>query len=175
MTDLNSTLQQVKSKENFFERMKRWIPGYDGYVNRDNSRELDTMLRNKLAIELDSNHTKIKNTMLNLSHNKKLFESEGVDKTDKRLQTAVNKFRSAARGYSGAFDVVKVKDDKLNMLYQFDENMMNAVEQISGAISEMESASSQNAEIAASVDKVNQMLDMLIKSFDERENILNTV
>ena len=175
MTDLNSTLQQIKSKESFLEKMKRWIPGYDGYVNRDNSRELDTLLRGKLATELDSNHTKLKNTILGLAQRGKLFESDGIDKTDKRLQGAVNKFRSAARGYSGAFDVVKVKDDKLNMLYQFDENLMNAVQQISDTCTAMENNAKTNVDIKPAVDQVNEMLDMLIKQFDERENILNTV
>jgi hypothetical protein len=175
MADLNSTLQQVKSNESFLERIKRWIPGYDGYVNRDNSRELDTLLRNQLATELDSNHMKLKNTILNLSHNGKLFETDGIDKLDKRLQAAVNKFRSAARGYSGAFDVVKVKDDKLNMIYQFDANMLDEVQTISNSCSEMENSSKAGTDIKPVVDNINAMLDSLIKQFGERENILNTV
>jgi hypothetical protein len=175
MADLNSTLQQVKSNESFLERIKRWIPGYDGYVNRDNSRELDTLLRDKLAIELDSNHIKLKNTILNLSQRGKLFESDGIDKLDKRLQTAVNKFRSASRGYSGAFDVVKIKDDKLNMLYQFDANLLDDVQQISASCSNMENNSKANVDIKADVDQAGVMLDTLVRLFDERESILTTV
>lgn len=175
MADLNSALQNVKSKENFLEKIKRWIPGYDGYVNRDNSRELDTLLRNKLAVELDSNHMKLKNTILTLAQRGKLFESDGIDKLDKRLQTAVNKFRSAARGYSGAFDVVKVKDDKLNMIYEFDANMFDEVEKISNSCTEMENNVKNNIDIKPNIDNIGTMLDMLVKQFDERENILNTV
>jgi hypothetical protein len=175
MADLNSALQNVKSKENFLEKIKRWIPGYDGYVNRDNSRELDTLLRNKLAVELDSNHMKLKNTILTLAQRGKLFESDGIDKLDKRLQTAVNKFRSAARGYSGAFDVVKVKDDKLNMIYEFDANMFDEVEKISNSCTEMENNVKNNIDIKPNIDNISTMLDMLVKQFDERENILNTV
>ena len=84
MSDLHGKLEQIKSKENFLEKIKRWIPGYDGYVNRDNSRELDTLLRNKLATMLEDNKTKIKNTVSNLSKNKKLFESQDIDKLDKK-------------------------------------------------------------------------------------------
>lgn len=175
MADLNSTLQQVKSKENFFEKIKRWIPGYDGYVNRDNSRELDNMLREKLAVELDSNHMKLKNTILTLAQRGKLFESDGIDKVDKRLQTAVNKFRSAARGYSGAFDVVKVKDDKLNMLYEFDSNLLDDVQQISNTCTTMENNAKANTDIKADIEQVSVLLDTLVKQFNERENILSTV
>ncbi len=175
MTDLNTTLQQVKSNESFLERIKRFIPGYDGYVNRDNSRELDTLLRNKLAVDLDSNHIKFKNTILNLSQRGKLFESDGIDKLDKRLQTAVNKFRSAARGYSGAFDVVKVKDDKLNQIYQFDASLLDGVEAISAACTELETNSKSNLDIKAAMDKIGELLETMVQHFDERESILSAV
>ncbi len=157
MTNLGSQLDAVKSKENFLEKITRIIPGYDGYVNRDNSRELDTILRNTLATRLDANHIKLKNVTLNLSQRGKLFESDGIDKLDKKLQLCVAKFKSAARGYSGAFDVVKVKEDKLNQLYQFDANLLN------------------NVDIKADMDKAGSLMDELVKQFEERENILNTV
>ena len=175
MSDLNSQLGQVKSKENFLEKIVRFIPGYDGYVNRDNSRELDTLVRNTLAVRLDSNHMRLKNTILNLSQRGKLFETDGIDKLDKKLQTAVNKFRSAARGYSGAFDVVKVKEDKLNQLYQFDAGLLEDVESITGACGEMETNSKSGSDIKPAAEKVESALDVLIKKFDDRESILNTV
>ena len=91
------------------------------------------------------------------------------------MQAAVNKFRSAAHGYSGAFDVVKVKDDKLNMIYQFDANMLDEVQTISNSCSEMENNSKAGTDVKPVVDNINAMLDSLIKQFGERENILNTV
>jgi hypothetical protein len=175
MTDLNSQLDQVKSKESFLEKIARIIPGYNGYVNRDNSRELDTMVRNTLATKLDANHMKLKNTVLNLSQRGKLFESDGINRLDKKLQQAVNKFRSAARGYSGAFDVVKVKDDKLNMLYQFDANLLDDVDSISSACAEMEANAKAGVDVKPSIEKADLVIDNLIRQFDEREAILNTV
>lgn len=175
MSKLGSLLDTVKSKENFLEKITRYIPGYDGYVNRDNSRELDTMLRNALATNLDANHMKLKNTILNLSQKGKLFETDGIDKLDKKLQQCVAKFKAATRGYSGAFDVVKVKEDKLNQLYEFDANMFGDVEAISSACSEMENTSKAGTDIKPSVDKVGALLDELVKKFDAREQILNTV
>jgi hypothetical protein len=175
MDNLSSQLNAVKSKENFLERITRFIPGYDGYVNRDNSRELDTILRNTLATRLDANHVKLKNTILNLTQRGKLFESDGIDKLDKKLQLCVAKFKAAARGYSGAFDVVKVKEEKLNQLYEFDANLFDDVETISSACTEMDENSKANVDVKPSMEKAGQMMDNLIKLFEERENILNTV
>ena len=175
MSNLGSQLDAVKSKENFLEKITRFIPGYNGYVNRDNSRELDTILRNTLADRLDANHIKLKNVTLNLSQRGKLFESDGIDKLDKKLQLSVAKFKSAARGYSGAFDVVKVKEEKLNQLYEFDANLFDDVESISAACSEMDTNSKSNVDLKPSMEKVSALLDELVKLFEERELILKTV
>lgn len=175
MSDLNTQLNAVKSKENFLEKITRFIPGYDGYVNRDNSRELDTILRNALATNLDANQVKLKNTVTALSQNGKLFESDSIDKLDKKLQQCVAKFKAATRGYSGAFDVVKVKEDKLNQLYQYDASLLMDVESITAACSEMEANAKSKVDIKPAAEKVSALLDELLKKFDAREQILNTV
>ncbi len=175
MADLNSQLNQVHSNESFLEKMARIIPGYNGYVNRDNARELDTQLRSTLAVSLDANHIKLKNTILNLSQRGKLLESDGIDKLDKKLQTATAKFRAASRGYSGAFDVVKIKEDKLNQVYQFDSNMLDAVTEITNGCAEMENNSKGGVDIKPSMEKIGDSLDKLISQFDARENILSAV
>jgi len=173
--DLQSKLNQVKGNESFLEKIKRIIPGYDGYVNRDNSRELDTILRNQLAVQLEVNKQKISNTVSNLSANGKLFEVSSIDKIDKKNETAIAKFKTAARGYSGAFDVVKVKEDKLTMLYQFDESLLTGVQTVITLFSEMESLSSSNGDLKEVISKISATLDELILKFTERESILSTL
>jgi hypothetical protein len=174
MDNLQDSLNKIKGNESFFERIKRIIPGYDGYVNRDNSRELDTILRNQLALKLEQNKVKIKNAVSALTKNGKLFESSDVDKIDKKNENAIAKFHSAARGYSGAFDVVKIKEDKLNMLYQFDAGLITNVEETNSLFVELENNSNANLDIRESVSKISISLDNLILKFDERENLLRS-
>jgi len=173
--DLQSKLNQVQGNESFLEKIKRWIPGYDGYVNRDNARELDTILRNQLAVRLDTNKIKITNTVSNLSSAGKLFEVTNIDKIDKKNETAIAKFKSAARGYSGAFDIVKIKEDRLNQLYAFDESLLSNVENICTLFAELETASATGADIKEPIGKISAALDELILKFNERENILRAL
>jgi hypothetical protein len=175
MTDLNSQLEQVKSKESFLEKIARIIPGYDGYVNRDNSRELDTLVRGTLAQHLDANKTKLKNTVSNLNEKGKLLEAGGLDKVDKKLENAIGKFKSAARGYSGAFDVVKIKEEKLNQLYAFDENLFDEVNEISTLFNQLEENSKSNIDIKPVQSQLSDKLDSLLKQFDERESLLRNL
>lgn len=175
MSDLKSKLDFIKSKESFFEKIKRIIPGYDGYVNRDNSRELDTLLRNQLAMKLEHNRAKIRNTTSNYSKNNRLFLATDIDKIEKKNDTAIAKFRSAARGYSGAFDVVKIKDEKLEKLYEFDNYLLSGVDEIGVLCDNLEKISEQNLDTKEAEANLMKALTDLILKFDEREEILRVL
>lgn len=175
MSDLKSKLDFIKSKESFLEKIKRIIPGYDGYANRDNSRELDTLLRNQLAMKLEQNRSKIRNTVSNYSKNGRLFQASDMEKIEKKNDTAIAKFRSAARGYSGAFDVVKIKDEKLEQIYNFDVSLLGSVEEISVMFDNLLNLSGANQETKEAEEKVSDALTALINKFDEREAALRTL
>lgn len=172
MSDLQSKLEQVKAGETFLEKIKRYIPGYDGYVNRDNSRELDTQLRAKLANKLEENKTKLKNITLQLSEDGKLLETSGIDKLEKKNENAIAQFKSAARGYSGLFDVTKINESKLNQLYEFDYNMFSYVENLNNSFADLEAKAKAKEDLKPFISNLSQTLDDLLKKFDERENIL---
>jgi len=175
MSDLQSQLNAVKSNESWLEKIKRYIPGYDGYVNKDNARELDTMVRNQLASKLEENKTRIKNAVSSLSKNGRLFETSDIDKIDKKNENCIGQFKSAARGYSGAFDVIKIKEDKLNRIYEFDEALLSDVTNINSLFSALENNAAANLDVSGDVSKVSSALDELLRKFQERENILRTL
>jgi DNA-dependent RNA polymerase auxiliary subunit epsilon len=70
------------------------------------------------------------------------------------------------------FDVVKIKEDKLNMLYQFDSALITLVEETNTLFGELETNSNANTDIKDSVFKISYSLDNLLLKFDERENLL---
>jgi hypothetical protein len=175
MSDLQSQLNAVKSNESWLEKIKRYIPGYDGYVNKDNARELDTMVRNQLASKLEENKARIKNAVSSLSKNGRLFETSDIDKIDKKNENCIGQFKSAARGYSGAFDVIKIKEDKLNRIYEFDEALLSDVTNINSLFSALENNAAANLDVSGDVSKVSSALDELLRKFQERENILRTL
>lgn len=174
--NIQENLNKIKEKETFLEKIKRFIPGYDGYVNRDNARELDTQLRNALALKLDHNKTQLKNAVLQLSRNKKLFELTDVDKLEKKLDTIISKLKSASRGYSGAFDVIKIKEDKLFQLYEFDSSLTAMVEVVNNGFDNLVESTELNIEdIMKLIHSLGETLDRFLEKFDERETLLKTL
>ncbi len=175
MADLNDNLRKVQANESFLEKIKRFIPGYSGYVNRDNAREIDIMLRNEIASHLEGNKKFISNAVTALSLSGKLFAMPDLTALDKKNETVIAKLRSAARGYTGAFDVSKVKEEKLNMLYNFDLSLVESVDNICKSFNELESLADSGEDIKDFVKNLSKALDALIEKFSERERLIHSL
>lgn len=174
--NIQENLDKIRQKESFLEKVKRFIPGYDGYVNRDNVRELDTQLRNTLALSLEHGKTQLKNAVLQLNRNKKLFELIDIDKLEKKLDNVISKLKSASRGYSGAFDIVKVKEEKLFQLYEFDSSLVTMVETLNSGFDEFVKNTEANVDdITKIIQYLGNSLDNFLKKFDERETLLKNL
>ena len=73
---------------------------------------------------------------------------------------------------SGMFDVVKVKEDKLNMLYQFDASLVTAIEDIGNKFNQLEQKAAASEDIKQTVTDISGSLDDFLLKFTERENLL---
>ena len=60
-------------------------------------------------------------------------------------------------------------------MYQFDASLLNNVDVISAACTDMDNNSKAKVDIKADMEKAGLLMDELIKMFDQREQILNTV
>ncbi len=99
-----------------------------------------------------------------------MFETANIEKLEKKNENIISKFKSAARGYSGAFDIKKVNEDTLNRLYEFDYNLFSYAENINKDFSDLELKA--KTDIKDQIELVSKNLDDFLEKFSERENIL---
>jgi hypothetical protein len=52
-----------------------------------------------------------------------------------QLQTFIDRVRTAPYGYAGLFDAVRIKEDDLDRVYEFDAALLSYADRIEGAIS----------------------------------------
>ena len=69
-------------------------------------------------------------------------------------------------------NVVKVKEEKLTMLYEHDSSLLADVENINSAFLELETNSASNLDTKESVSKISAALDNILLKFESRENLL---
>ena len=116
MPDLNRAAEQRNALENLI----RQIPGFRGYYEREDRRDNDALLRQHLASNLQAAKPKIDDAQRKLLETGKIDALPVLDRVRQRVDGLIGRIRSADRGYSGLFDLVKIHEEELDRIYQAD-------------------------------------------------------
>ena len=95
----------------WLESMVQKIPGFSGYLAKEDRRESDYLARKWMADRLQQAKRGLDDTLRKLVDDSQLDALPAWERIRTRLDGLISKIRSAERGYSGFFDFVKVNED----------------------------------------------------------------
>jgi len=129
VTDAEATARAART---LLERLGARLPGFSGYLDRELRRELDQLVRTELAKRLDAARSALAGyaRTLGVAQAGLLDRVAGLDKS---LDGLANAVRHAGAGYGGLFDAVKVREEQLEILYEHDLGLVDAVDTIGRA------------------------------------------
>ncbi len=164
-------LDDIKSDMSSFEQLLAKIPGYKGYKEKELRREADKLLRDHIV-----NRMRTVKTMLDGLQND-LIEAGKFDLLDEtgsvatQLQTFIDRVRTAPYGYGGLFDAVKVQEDTLDRVYEFDATLVGYADRIETAIhNAREGIEGEN--VRSLILMVRDLAREANATFNERQDIL---
>ena len=171
MGDLRDTISDHLSG---FESLVNKIPGYKGYKEKEMRREADNMLRQHLAARLAEQLSRAEDVTNQMLTGPGMMQLDEMGKGNTRLQTLIDKVKTAAQGYAGFFDAVKVKEDELDTLYEFDEQMMQQVDEIGAAVDHLQTTldSGDDSAIAPAVRRYVKTVTDASAQFDRRKDAI---
>lgn len=175
MVDLRDILADQQSG---LEALVGKIPGYKGYKEKELRREADQKLREHLAAQLAEQLSQAEDVASQMLTGPGLSQLDEMGKGNTRLQTLIDKVKTAAQGYAGFFDAVKIKEDELDILYQFDTAMLSQVNEIGAAIESIQAAldSGDAGQLGPAVRGYVKTVSEVSAAFDRRkETILGLV
>ncbi len=171
MTDLMQTISDNMGR---FESLTAKIPGYKGYKEKEMRREADALLRQHLAAKLGEQLRRAEDMGKQMLIGPGLAQLNNLGTANTRLQTLIDKVKTAAQGYAGFFDAVKVKEGELDQLYQFDDQMLLKVGDIAAALDNLQTAldSGDAAAMAPAVRGYTTAATETSTLFDQRKDVL---
>lgn len=132
--------EQVEQMQGSLERMARALPGFGGYLRREDRRAADELLRERIARSYANSLSVFSSLSTRIVESGGMSYMEQVQRIDTGLVTFIDRVRTAARGYSGAFDAVKVDEEGLVRLYAFDESLLLYQDQLASGLKALEDA-----------------------------------
>ncbi|MER2599474.1 MAG: hypothetical protein ABTQ73_08140 [Caldilineales bacterium] len=165
--------QQMGGVEGFFAG----LPGVKGYKEKEQRREADKTVRLLVARKLDDQKIRLSNLQMDVINSGQLGLLDDMERAATRLQTLIDRIRTASYGYAPLFDDARVKEAELEQLAKFDEAMFKDVESIETILNAMQSlAGHPDSDWMEAIRGLNTALATLNTEFGHRsEVILQTV
>ncbi|MEX1248595.1 MAG: hypothetical protein WEA61_08935 [Anaerolineales bacterium] len=168
MSDL---YEQVQSEQDLFRRIAGKIPGFSGYIERENRRAADKLLRESIAAKYEQIWKRVGTLQKDLASAQELEYLDDLEGAATKLRTFIDKVRTAAYGNAGFFDAKKIKSDELKRLYEFDLALVDRADEISAAVDAVQAAVGTEGMSAPVANLVNLSRD-LVSTFDNRSEVI---
>jgi hypothetical protein len=133
------------------EKLMAKIPGFKGYKQKEMRREADKLLRMEVAARLDEQRKRVADLQMQLITGGQIEWLDDLERAVMKMQLLIDRMRTASYGYAGMFDAVKVKEEELDALYEFDNGMLDSVAEIATAVDKVTSAVSSQEGVGVAI------------------------
>jgi hypothetical protein len=154
-----------------FEKLVHKIPGYKGYKEKEMRREADKLLRDHLYRVLVEQRRRIEDIQGDLGV-EQIEYVEQMGKARRRLQTLADTIHTAAYGYAGLFDAVKVKEEELDALYAFDDDLLTQSDAISERIDSLKAAIDNDESPTGAIRDLTDTVSELQNLYNRRKDVI---
>jgi hypothetical protein len=168
MSDL---FDQVTGDQDIFKKLASKIPGFDGYVERQNRRSADKLMRETIADHFEALYKQISALQNDFINQGEILYVDDLERAAIKLRTFIDKIRRASYGYSGFFDAVKINEDELARVYEYDAALLELEGEVSHAIDNVESSMGGDGLPAAIRHLTNKSQDCL-DAFNRRDEVM---
>ncbi|MEK6247573.1 MAG: hypothetical protein N2C12_05290 [Planctomycetales bacterium] len=153
---------------NWVESIARWIPGFRGYLEKEYRRESDTLQRDWMVDRLDRSKRGIERCTREWADAGQIKILPQCDRLRGRIDKLSSRIRGAMKGYSGFFDLVRINEEVLDRIYEFDSGLLDQIDGYANSVEQLGKAENPAEAIQGLLARAEEYEDL----WDQRENIL---
>ena len=174
MSDKNDELSNVQGQMSLPEKIAAFVPGFRGYKEKELRRESDRLIRNHLYLKLSIEKTDLREIEQKLADRRYFDVLTDMDRLLAKMDRVVEKINHASYGYSGFFDAVKVREENLDHMIDFDNKLLDGINALTTEIDAFKAdlASGVTTNLKTRVQNVTDKLESLENTFDQRNEVI---
>ena len=174
MSDKNDVTSNVQGQMNLPEKIASFIPGFRGYKEKELRRESDRLIRNHLYMKLTIEKNELRDIEQKLADRRYFDVLTDMDRLLAKMDRVVEKVNHASEGYSGFFDAVKVREENLDHMIDFDNKLLDGANALTTEIDAFKAdlASGVTTNLKTRVQNVTDKLESLENTFDQRNEVI---
>jgi len=164
--------EKVEGERNALEKVIDFIPGWSGYQERQKRRQADKLLRETLVTKLEEQRRRLDEAQRKLLAHGRLDLVDDVESAVTQLKHFTDRMRFASYGYAGVFDPVKIREEELSQLYNFDAALVEYAERLDTANDHLRKAISEGESLEETIDVIREIVREANATFDQREHLI---
>lgn len=174
MSEKKDVYAQAKSEMRLFERIAAELPGFRGYKEKELRRESDKLLRNHLYLKLSKGKDNVRLISQKIADKRYLDVFSDIDRLVAKIDRITSKINHASYGYSGFFDAVKIKEENLDRMIAYDNQLLEQVNALTDAIEALKTQllSGDYTGLRDKIQSVTDKFDLLEDAFDKRQGVI---
>jgi hypothetical protein len=150
------------------------IPGYRGYRNKEDRRDADKRVRERVAAAFAAQADRVERVARDLANQRRLKDVGPVNEFAQAIRHLVDRIATATYGYGGLFGDRNVDETALDQLRLFDEALMSGVTDLEGPIAALEQAFADSADLVAPSREGITATKKILSHLDLRNEVIET-
>lgn len=174
---MSEFIRKYEEEKGLSEKIASYIPGYRGYKQKEIRREADKLLRNFMVKKLEAARSSLKSVIKDAADANAVELFKTLNKVTAIMDRVINKVEHADYGYSGFFDLVKIREEELDRLMDYDYRLLGSCDEISRlAVETSNSASAGSFDILPNLlKKLESKLLEFESAFASREEAIVSI
>jgi hypothetical protein len=155
-----------------FKSVARIFPGMPSYQEREGLRTQDKIIRERLAARIDEQVNHLQEIQSKLTNKAILQPLAHLDRQSRKMSRLADTIRFASYGYAGLFAGVKVDEQKLAQLYDYDLSLHQEIEELAVAIGNLQQRQDDQWK-TDSLDDFQQTVNRLEERLEARKAVFS--
>ena len=179
---MNDGFEDARERRNTLEELVDRIPGFRGYQDRELRREVDRMQREHMAREVEALKVALRKRSSAYTDAGRIQDLTLFDRLDRRLDGLSQRLRFADYGHSGLFDAVKIYEEELEKLYQFDLSLLQDLGELRESLNQVPAPNAAAPGTASTdegprpaLEQAAAHLDSIEEKWSRRDQVMSDV
>ncbi len=168
MSDL---FDRVTAEGDALKKILSKLPVFSGYFERQNRRAADKLMRETIANRFEEQWKRISSVQRSLISEGGIQYVDDLEAAAVKLRQFIDRVRTASYGYAGFFDSIKVNEEELAQIYDYDLTLLNLVDEVGRAIDNLETSLGTEG-LPASIRHLVSLAEQCVEAFNRRSEVI---
>lgn len=171
---MSDIFEQVSGDQDFIKKILAKIPGFKGYIERGDRRMSDKLLRDKISDEFEALNQRVSSLQRDLVNQGELAYVGNLEVASLKLRQFIDRIRTASYGYAGIFDAIKIKEEELDQVYQYDYALLELADEVRSAIDNVETSIGTEG-LDAAIRHLTTVSQQCVDAFNKRSEVMKGI